>query len=78
MLMQLNFLYLRTNKLVGTVPESWSTLNNVSCCYRALHLLIDAADVRQNMHSLYKLGSLYYVITAASCRTFLTLVDNNL
>lgn len=36
MLLQLNFLYLWGNKLEGNVPETWSTLNNVSHCRLAL------------------------------------------
>ena len=34
MLMQLIFLYLGANQLVGSGPESWSTLIRVSRCVR--------------------------------------------
>lgn len=36
MLLQLTFLYLWGNKLVGNVPETWSTLLSVSHCGIAL------------------------------------------
>ena len=43
--MQLYFLYLGANKLVGSVPESWGDLISVRHCCKALHLLIDAGVI---------------------------------
>lgn len=40
-LMQLRLLYLGANKLVGSIPESWSALITVSRCCKALQLLTD-------------------------------------
>lgn len=42
MLMQLSFLSLGANQLVGDLPKSWSTLISVSL-YATLHLPIDVA-----------------------------------
>lgn len=42
MLMQLSFLFLGANQLVGNLPKSWSTLVSVSLC-DTLHLPIDVA-----------------------------------
>ena len=41
MAMQLFFLYLGANQLVGSVPESWNNLISVSHCCKALSLLMD-------------------------------------
>ena len=52
MLVQLAFLHLGGNRLLGSVPESWSMLSRVSCCHEVLHLLSDVVGMTQPLHSL--------------------------
>lgn len=74
-MLQLTSLYLWANKLVGSIPESWSTLISVSCCSLAL---TDVLPLCSPFKAFAKLGIVQSAILAQSRTSFRILVTDNL
>ena len=51
--MQLSYLYLGPNQLVVTVPESWSSLGQVSRCHQSLQWLLLVLSDQQSQKLLH-------------------------
>lgn len=63
--MQLAYVNLEQNQLMGTLPESWSNLNSVSHRHQSVHLLIFVADL-QSCKTWYHYWQLIYICISTS------------